>query len=391
MKRSRINRSREPKVAVLVDTSTSWGRGIIRGIHRYSRLKGAWHLYFEARGANEQIDLPEGWRGDGIIARVGSLKFARQLKALKIPVVNVSSIELPGARMFPTVASDVGAVGTMAASYFFERGFRHFACLSLLGLEYVARQQTAFVEAVEKQGCACSVYHVKSGRAAQAPDWALSSRELALWLSSLPKPVALLTWLGAREVIHACQQAGLLVPDEVAILAGIDDELICEVSHLPVSAVHTSYEQIGMEAASLLERLMEGRKCPDKLRLIPPSGITTRQSTNILAVADPKLKASIRFMQENLHRAISMNEVAAQAGLSRRVFERRFLDALGRPPGGYLRRLRLEKVKNLLTDTSLPVSEISGAAGFGSPEYMIYAFHAEFEITPLQFRRRSTL
>jgi transcriptional regulator GlxA family with amidase domain len=86
-----------------------------------------------------------------------------------------------------------------------------------------------------------------------------------------------------------------------------------------------------------------------------------------------------------------MNEVAAQAGLSRRVFERRFLDALGRPPGGYLRRLRLEKVKNLLTDTSLPVSEISDAAGFGSPEYMTYAFRAEFEITPLQFRRRSRL
>lgn len=389
MRAEKTPRKSEPEVAVLVDTATSWGRDIIRGIHRYSRLKGAWRLYFETRGLDGKLDLPAGWCGDGIIARIGSAAIARRLGALKIPVVNVSSIQLPGARMFPTVASDMDAVGKMAADYFLELGFRHFACLGLTGLEYVARQQAAFVQAIEERGHACSIYHVKSMRGTQTPSWTPDSRRLAEWLSSRPKPLALLTWRGGSEIIDGCRKAGLLVPDDVAILAGTDDELACELSHPPISAVHTPNEKTGMEAAALLDRLMHGRKSSGGPHLISPSGITMRQSTNVLAVTDAKVKASIRFMQENLHRAIPMNEVAAQAGLSRRVFERRFLEGLDRSPGEYLRRLRVERVKSLLAETSLPVSEIAEACGFGSPEYMTYAFRGETGFTPLRFRRRS--
>jgi DNA-binding LacI/PurR family transcriptional regulator len=67
-------------------------------------------------------------------------------------VVNVSAIHLPGAPEFPRVNTDVADTAQMAADYFLERGFRNFAYLSLRGLEYAARQQHAFVAAVEKAG-----------------------------------------------------------------------------------------------------------------------------------------------------------------------------------------------------------------------------------------------
>ena len=58
--------------------------------------------------------LPKGWKGDGVIARVGFPELAAQLKSLRVPVVNVSGIELPRVR-FPRVASDQSAAAEMAA------------------------------------------------------------------------------------------------------------------------------------------------------------------------------------------------------------------------------------------------------------------------------------
>ncbi len=56
---------RAPRVAVLVDTSTTWGREIITGVHSYARIHGRWQLYFEARGPEEIMGLPGGWQGEG--------------------------------------------------------------------------------------------------------------------------------------------------------------------------------------------------------------------------------------------------------------------------------------------------------------------------------------
>ena len=85
-----------PRIAVLVDTSTSWGRRLVTGINNYTRKHGPWQLFVEARGLEERIRVPHGWRGEGIIARVGSEAMARDLRAHRLPVVNVSGITLPG-------------------------------------------------------------------------------------------------------------------------------------------------------------------------------------------------------------------------------------------------------------------------------------------------------
>ena len=139
-----------------------------------------------------------------------------------------------------------------------ERGFKHFAYLSLRGLDYVARQREAFQASVAKAGYDCAVRGVKVHDRFQSPDWNLKVENLAEWLKSLPKPVAILTWSGGREVIHACQQAGLRVPQEVALLSGSEDELLCECSPVPISGVQAACQKIGYEAADMLRRLMGG-------------------------------------------------------------------------------------------------------------------------------------
>ncbi len=378
------------KVAVLVDTSTSWGRRIHEGIHHYAQRHGRWQLFVEARGMEEPLALPRGWHGDGVIARVSTQDMARELSGLDIPVVNVSGIDLQGVT-FPQVATDLVASARIAADHFLVRGFRSFAYFSLRGLEYVAKHQHAFSESVSQSGFTCAVHAVDPVKGAE-PDWNLDLAKLGTWLKTLPKPVAVLTWnpSSAREIIFASQAANLLVPEDVAVLSGTDDKLLCELLDVDISALLVGAETCGFEAARILDRLMSGRKGPQQPILVPPAGVVTRQSTDTLAINDRGVVKAVSFIRENLSQPLHVAEIARHAGVSRRVLERRFQDHLQRSPAEEIRRARLRKAQELLLDTDMPVPEISDAAGFGSPEYMAYVFRQECKMTPVEYRRRVT-
>jgi LacI family transcriptional regulator len=376
-------------VAVLVDTSTSWGRRVHQGIHSYDRQHGAWQLFVEARGLEERLRVPAGWKGDGVIARVSNSAMAQELKELGLPVVNVSGINVPGAT-FPSVTTDLVASAQMAARHFLERGFRHFAYFSLMGLSYVAVHQQAFADAVTQAEGDFESFSVRP-RSGAEPDWNLDLARLGSWLKSLSKPVGVFTWnpSSAREIIYACQQAGLLVPEEVAVLSSTDDELLCDLVHIPISAILVSAEQIGHRAAELLHALMRGEEAPLQPIQIPPRSVVTRQSTDTLAIRDPAMAKALSFIRQNASAPIQVSEVARQAGVSRRVLERRFRQALGRAPAEEIRRLHLERAKQLLADTDMPIPEVAEAAGFGSPEYLAYVLRKDLRRSPRAYRKET--
>ncbi|MCX6967213.1 MAG: substrate-binding domain-containing protein [Verrucomicrobia bacterium] len=376
-----------PRVAILVDTSTSWGRRIIQGVSSYVRKHGPWQLFLEARGMEERLRVPEGWQGDGVIARVNSLPMLKELQALHVPTVNVSGIRL-GREIFPQVTTNVTDAGNLALAHFFERGFKNFAYFSVLGVSYVGTQKDAFVQAVRASGHSCSVYSVKAQSGAE-PNWNLNLTRLGEWIKELPKPVGILTWnaSGGREILYACHLAGLLVPEEVAVLSGSDDDVLCEHLHPPLSGIFVDAEQIGHAAAALLHRLMQGRSAPTKPTLISPLGVVTRQSTDTLAMHDRKLIKAISFIRKNAARPIQVSDVTRHAGLSRRVLERRFMQILERSPASEIRRVHLERARRLLLETKLSIPEVAEASGYGSPEYLANAFKSHTGKTPLEYRK----
>lgn len=384
---SRDGAPRIPRIGVLVETATTWGRNVFVGIHKYASRHGPWLVFIDPCGGEEPMSLPKGWRGDGVIARIVSPVLTRELLATKIPTVNVSGIRLSDTP-FPCVTSDLTASGRMAAEHFLDRGFRSFAYFSLLGLHYVATHQQAFAERLTESGYGCAVYSVRPRHGAQ-PDWNLDLAELGAWLATLPKPVAVLTWnaSSSRDVLFACQVADLLVPEEIAILSGSDDSLLCALAHIPISGIQMPAEQIGYRAAQWLDELMHKRQPKSHTLLIPPAGITTRRSSDLLAIDDPALAKAIRFVRENASRPIQVTDVSAHSGLSRRALERRFEAALGRSPASEIRRIRIEQAKNLLETTDLPVPDVAERSGFGSPEYLASVFGSAFGLTPLKYRR----
>ncbi len=380
------------RVAVLVDTSTSWGRRIIEGVHEYQSQHTRWQLFVEPRGVEQRRWLPPGWKGDGVIARVGFSELSTQLEELGVPVVNVSAITLPGTN-FPRIINNLDEAAGMAAEHFLSGCFRHFGYFSLLGLDYVEEHKEAFCKRVEAAGCVCQVFEAEPQLGAPEPEWIMDLDRLADWLVALPKPVAVLTWntSGAREVLYACAHGGLKVPEEVSVMSGSEDDLFCKVAPVPISAVNPAAEEIGFRAAEYLDTLMANPRGNKKRKdvLISPLGVVVRQSTETLAVDDPALVRALRFIREDPARAMNVSEIAAQAGLCRRVLEQRFAKILGRSPATEIRRVRIERATHLLQTTQLSVAEVAHRSGFNTAEYMASVFRNHLGTTPLSFRKRA--
>lgn len=376
------------RVAVLVDTSTTWGRAVLRGINAYRLQNQQWEIFVEARGLEERLRVPRGWRGDGIVARVSTLEMARELEALRIPVINVSGIEIPEVT-FPRVTTDLPASARLAATHLLERGFRHFAYFGLVGLPYVNAHRTVFSELVKGAGGDFFSLAVRPMAGAE-PDWRLDLASLGEWIKGLPKPIAVLCWnaSSAREIVFACHEAGLLVPEEVAVLSQANDEALCETSLVPISGIAVSGEGIGMEAAKALDGLMRGGKARSKPILIAPLGVVTRQSTDTLAIGDGAVVKALSFLRQNPAAPIRVEEVARHAGLSRRALERRFVELLHRTPADEIRRVHLERACQLLVETDRALSEIAEMAGFSSQAYFSDLFRRQKGVTPIEYRRK---
>ena len=372
------------RVTVLVPAFNGWGRGIIEGIAAYGVDCGAWQIHVEPQG--EHRPLPSDWVGDGIIARVSTAAVHRRLMRFRVPIVNVSAIELPGVDL-PRIANDLERAGILAAEHLLERGFQHYAYVGGPQRSDVAGQRRGFCKTLRQRGFSCHVRGI-----AEHPVPEVKASALAIWIASLPRPLAVLarTHLQGRAVLDACRLARLQVPEDVAVLAGDDDPLLCEHCVPPLSAVDIATRQIGRAAATLLDSLMSGGPPAAAATLIPPVSIVARQSTEVLAVPDPELAKALGRIRQLACASIHVDDIVRSVAMSRRQLERGFRRLLGRTPAEEIRRLRIARARHLLASTDMPIAKVARACGFASAGYLSTAFRRTFGMSPLEFRRFPT-
>ncbi len=370
------------KVAVLVDSSTGWGRRLIQGILQYARQHAQWKIWVEPRGQHEHLRPPPGWAGQGIIARVSTKPMADELGKLGLPVVNVSGLKLPG-MSFPTVTTDPGASTQLAADHFLDRGFQHFAYYGTPRFPAARAHYESYADVLARHGKTCSFYTPTPG----ISGFETHQADLARWLNDLPKPCAVLCWgLRGLSVLDACALANLDVPGDIAVLSGDYDDLLCEAANPPLSGIETPSELIGHQAAELLDRLMHGRPLERDRVHVLPTRVVARQSSDVLAIDDPDLAIALRFIRNHAAEPIDVETVLEKVPCSRRSLERKFEQMLGRTPAIEIRRVRLERAKQLLVETDLPIPRVAAASGFGSGSYMSQAFRQFVGMTPLRYR-----
>lgn len=378
--------TQEKRVAVLVDTATGWGRRLVRGIIRYARERSCWHLWIEARGQDEPLRLPPGWSGDGIIARVATQAIAREIRSAQVPAVNISSILLEGVEL-PRVTNDVVGSAELAVEHFVNRGLTHFGYCGPQRMAWVQLHCDTFADCLLKVGHHCTPYRPQKGT---GTSWNARRTDMARWLDALPKPMGILTWANrlGRELIEICRENAVLVPEQVAVLGGDDDDLLCEACSPALSGIQVDSEQIGYRAAELLDRLIDGQAAPKRPIRVRPLGISARRSTEVLAIDDPDLALAVRFIREHASDPITVADVLQTVPMSRRQLERDFQRVLSRTPAAEIRRVHLERAKALLTNTDHTIPEIAVNSGFGSPEYLAQVFRRDEGVSPLKYRAR---
>ena len=189
------------------------------------------------------------------------------------------------------------------------------------------------------------------------------------------------------QLLDACRRAGVAVPEEVAVVGVDNDELVCELAYPPLSSVIPDAVRIGYEAAALLDRLMKGEPAPAAMQTIPPQGLAIRQSSDVTAIADPRLADAMRFIREHACDGIGVDDVLDHLAVSRSVLQRLFRKHFDRTILDTITGVRIARVKQLLTETDLPLAAIAQRAGFSYMEYLSNTFRRQTGWTPSAFRR----
>lgn len=383
-----------PRIALLIQSSLEYGRGLLRGIGSYSQAHGPWTLFHRVGLLADHLPPQlRKWRPQGIIGQFETRRVLQQVLRLRVPTIDLFALHR--SRGIPRFSVDHLAVSRMAADYFLELGYRSFAYCGFQGVYYSERREAAFVEYLHDRGCSVEVF---TGQAAQSASGVFDIEsagqfdidEIGRWLRSLPKPLALLagTDMRAKHVLEACRLNEVKVPLEVAVLGVGNDEVLCNLADPPLSSVALRSEHIGYEAAALLDQMMHGQppSCDDIVT--GPLCVVPRQSTNSLAISDPKVHEALVYLREHFAQNVSISKVARHVGVSQSTLQRRFLQALGRSPRAELVRLQLTRVEELLRDTHLPLARIAELAGFNYPECMMKLFKRKTGTTPGEFRNR---
>ena len=371
----------------------------IQGIARFARSHG-WHLTIVDRLAR----FPRGWRGDGALVTLrGNAKtnrFVRGLGRDGIPVVDLT-FNHPEIKL-PRVSGDHEAFGRLAREHFASLNFRHFAWFST-GWSHVHELRYNGFATPPHTGdrppgngvCPLRWVLEEILNPSEIDNWRLFLKVIGKRIEKAEKPLALLTYddADAAKVLSAALEAGLRVPEDVAIMGIGNDAVICENQAVPLSSVDHDLERNGYEGAALLAKLMSARRAPRAphpapcTKLIPPRGIVVRKSTDTLATDDPTVSAALREIARRLPTVFGVAEIADALKVPRTRLDRLFAEKFSRSVGKEIVRQRIERAKKLLAATDKPMKEIAALCGYCNAGYFTNAFRSETGLTPKAWRQ----
>lgn len=375
------------RVALLIETSNAYARGLLSGIYSFIREQGNWSTYFpELSRGDLPPDSLQRFQGDGIIARIENVQIAEAVARLNLPVIDVSaSRALPNV---PWVETHDESIAELAVQHLQDRGFRHFAFCGDDRFAWSRYRCEGMKRILSRQGYPCHTYG-EAGQNLKDMIRPLDEEQLMLnWVRGLPKPVGILCCydIRGRQLIEICQQNQIAVPEQVAVLGVDNDELVCNLTETPLSSIVPNSHGAGHLAATLLSRMLQGEVIEVKAHLLDPLGIETRLSTDSLAIDDQDLIRAARFIREHACSGIKVDDILREVPLTRRVLESRFKKYFGHSPHDAILKTRLRRAEELLRETDLPLTVIADRSGFIHTEYFSVVFKKWKGIAPSQFR-----
>jgi len=375
------------KVAVVVPWH-AYGRNILLGVSKFVHDHPNWVLHLVQSDSPVLEEDIRQWNPDGIISGMLDREQGAFDHRYKRPWVSV--LIQPENPSIPFVTMDEDAVSRMATDYYIDRKFIHFAFLGNSEHEFSTQRADAFEYALKERGLDCStmLYPTKVYGIDKKKRMSID-RQKAKWLQELPKPVAVFAcddW-EAFQFVQFCRQQNMRVPEDVAVLGVGNDELLCNISNPPLSSIRMPVERVGYDAAALLNEMLSGM-APKKIKhFLPPTGMVGRQSTDVLQVKDAVVAKALQFIQDHISELIKVEDLLKHVFVSRTLLERKFRAELDRTPLVEIRRQRVRRARQLLSDTNLSISEIAEASGFSSDIRLSTVFKEITGRSPSSFRK----
>ncbi len=401
-----------PHVALIIETSKQYGRGLIMGIAHYLKGHGPWSVYIEERAIEDPVPTwMRKWKGDGIIARVNSDAMAKSLLGTGVPVVNVRRFQTKVE--MPAVFEDDYILCQLALSHFTEHRFRNFGYCGWPHILWSHYRGLHFADVVRAAGF--NECHMYAAGQKGARSWEQEQDDVSAWLKSLPTPIAIMASNDVRglQVLDACRRVNLPVPEQCAVL-GVDNEvMLCELADPPLSSIDQDEEKTGYEAAAMLDRMMRGEPAmapgiavaagsmeakeigsvggfaAGSAMLIKPLGVVARSSTDSMAVEDADIAKALRFIRVHACERIGIDDVATHACLSRRVLQRRFKKLLGRSPLEEIFLVQMGRIQQMLVETDMKLHAIAERAGFAYVGHMSSFFKGRTGLTCGEYREKA--
>jgi LacI family transcriptional regulator len=379
-----------PRVALIFKTRLEENITILNAIARYDRYHEKWSAYVDDMAvAQKDADwlFKQSW--DGVLCKHSAPDLFRQCLEKGIPCVDLSDDDVI-TEGIPKIAPDNIAVGHKGAEHFIERGYQHFAFCGFSNESWSVARKKGFDEGLRLTGHKCSVYESSYPKISD-PEWDLrETAKIAEWIQTLKRPLCVMACNDLRglQVLQACRNSGLQVPEDVAVLGTNNETIRCELSHPQLSSIPLNADFYGREAARILSDMIAGIKPESMHVLVDPLEVVTRRSTDILAIENKVIADSLHIIHERACQGLVVDDLVREVHVSRSLLERQFRRYLGKSPQAEIRSVQLQKIKQLLSETDYTLAYVAELTGFEHPEYMSVMFKRITHLTPKQYRQK---
>ncbi len=359
---------------------------IHEGIAHYAKEAG-WILDASMARTNT---MPEHWEGDGVITLLNEKdsKYLTYIQDLNLPTVGIGYALQDH---YPVLVGDHAKTGALGANHFLERDFKNYAFVFFDNSTLETERCDGFEDALKKSGKPYNLQKWKNKIRTKTRSYGDLRDWLVERLKAAPKPLAVMAQNddSAILVLYACIDAGIPIPEEVAVMGADNNPLICDFAPIPLSSVDCDLHTLGYNAGKMLNSIISGRKTPKSPFLSPPREVILRRSTDIVAIDNPAIARAVRYIWDHFEEPINVETVIQQTGMSRSLAYAEFDQAIGSSIAKETTRCRMNKAKNLLSTTELSINEIAPACGFSGVVSFCRAFNREAGMTASAYRQQT--
>ncbi len=387
--------SANPKVLLVIESSRGNGREFLRGISKYADEHSPWQFHFGDPGLfyrngqacyrnTPSVWFPQ-WRPTGVITCDPDL--TKSYTESGIPTILAAEWNHGESRL-PRVVLDHKEIGLMAAREYLDRNYHYFGYCGFDAFSWSLERGDSYSTFLVDKGCRVFRYRQEMGENDGRGETDHAS--LGRWLQSVPKPIGIFACNDdrGRDLLEACRQEQIKVPEEVAVLGVDSDPMVCNFCMPSLSSIRLDVQTAGYQAAKLLDQLMQGHTPEKQTVLIRPLKVEVRMSTDRMAVKDPEVKQALGYIHQNSHQIIQVNDVVQATAVSKRKLQAKFHEVLGRSIKDEIKRASAEKIAHLLIQTDLTVKQIAIQFGYKEYSHIARFFKKQTGLSPTEYRKR---